>query len=90
VDEDENSVCRFCLEDEETFWHLATDCPVFWRERNDAFGCNDITKTWDFNMIMNFAENLKIAKALEGDENIYFGDEGEKDGYQDRPPPGPD
>ena len=30
-----DSICRFCIEDVETFIHFATDCPARWRERRD-------------------------------------------------------
>ena len=38
VDQEWDPECRFCNEDAETFWHFATECPVFWNERMDAFG----------------------------------------------------
>ena len=37
VDKDINAVCRFCLERDETFYHLVTDCPVHRLARTNIF-----------------------------------------------------
>ena len=92
VDPEWDPECRFCLENDETFWHLATDCPVFWKERRDIFMCGGVNETeWDVDMVMKMANVVPVAKALEGYEEIYY-DEGddEEPGFQSRPPPEPD
>ena len=72
VDPDINSVCRFCLEEEESFFHLATDCPRFWGTRRDYF--KDIILTndhqWSVNDLLAFSYSLGINEALEGDTRI--------------------
>jgi ribonuclease HI len=86
VDSDWDPSCRFCMEDDETFWHLITDCPVFWRERMETMG--DVhMDDWSVDMLMEYAEYVKIGKALEGFQEIFYEDE---PGFYERPPPEPD
>ena len=62
-----SSICRFCLEDDETFWHLCTDCPVFRCAREDAFFDKGLRNfEWKPDELLDFANNNKIAWALEG------------------------
>ena len=35
---DIDPMCRFCAEVQESFIHLFSDCPAFWRERQEALG----------------------------------------------------
>jgi hypothetical protein len=73
IDTDLDPECRFCGEDDETYWHLATDCPVFWAERNECFGRWCIKNgCWTAEALLNFAGTIKIAKALEGYSDIWF------------------
>ncbi len=36
-----DATCRFCLEDEETAWHLAAECPALCKARQDIFHVQD-------------------------------------------------
>ena len=37
VNSEIDPTCRFCMEDEETAWHVVGQCPAFWKERRDIF-----------------------------------------------------
>ena len=37
IDKDINPECRFCLQSDETFYHLVTDCPAFLESRKQIF-----------------------------------------------------
>ena len=89
VDRELSGLCRFCEESDETFWHFATDCPVFITERRDSFLGKDIECEWTVDMLMNMAEHTKIAKALQGYEDIWWEDE-ERESNEPEPEPEPD
>jgi hypothetical protein len=72
IDKDISGECRFCGEDLETFWHFVTDCPVFWRERNESLLGDVRGGNWSVENIMNMAEHTKIAKALLGYDEIWY------------------
>ena len=73
VDKDLDPLCRFCGEDDETYWHLATDCPVFRMERDECFqGWSIENGVWKSEELINFADIPKISKALEGYGDIWF------------------
>ena len=90
VDPEVDPLCRFCQEDDETFWHLATVCPVFWKERMEILLGDDIEMgSWDVERLLEFASVTKIAKALEGFNDIWF-DESWLEPTQNQPSPEPD
>jgi hypothetical protein len=75
IDKEIDSLCRFCLEDDETFWHMATECPVFWRERRDIFLGKEICDgKWETGDLIAFAEIYKISMELDGYDEIYYED----------------
>ena len=93
VDKDLDPTCRFCGEDDETFWHFATDCPVFRQERDDCFhGWSIENGVWEPEELVDFANVLKIAKSLEGYSDIWFGENDNESVYsnENRPDPEPD
>ena len=84
-----NGECRFCMEDDETFWHLVTDCPVFIQERRDILLGTDVRDKWDVAKLMEMAGVYKIEMALLGNEGIYYESTDENESYE-RPDPEPD
>lgn len=68
---DFSNICRFCRNNVETFWHLATDCPVFRESRNDIFLDKDpSTGTWNIDKITQFSYLDKINNALIGIDDL--------------------
>jgi hypothetical protein len=94
IDAESDPTCRFCLEDDETFWHFLKDCPVFWREQLEFINANNQGKPsnmdWSVGTLLHFAETTKIAMALEGYEDIWFDENEFLDNAQNPPPPEPD
>ena len=92
IDPEISNLCRFCLEECETFWHLITECPVYWKERMELCGETDILNggRWTVDMLMDFASNIKIAKALEGYDEIWYEDIETDQSEQNEPEPEPD
>ena len=72
VDPDVNPICRFCLEEDETFFHLVTSCPRFWNTRRELFQDSIITNDhlWSVNKLLEFSYSLGVQEALEGDTRI--------------------
>jgi hypothetical protein len=69
IDRRINPLCRFCKEENETFWHFSTECPVFREARNDCFLDKDpTTGKWVPSELIEFGENNKIYEAFEGME----------------------
>ena len=63
-----SSLCRFCQEERETFFHFATSCPCFRLSRFHYFQ-NDTCFTdekWSIRKILNFSNIPSIAAALGG------------------------
>ena len=84
-------MCRFCMEEDETFWHLATECPVFWREQMEHFNVQDLKQgIWKVDEILQFSEVTKIAMALEGYDGIWFDVSYNNESSQNQPQPEPD
>ena len=61
MDSNIDPTCRFCLEEEETTWHLAAECPALWQNRRDIFyeyiGL-DIPPKWNPHQIILFMDSL--------------------------------
>ena len=74
IDSDINPQCRFCLEDVETFYHLATECPVYREKQNEFFLDNlPITNSpWSVRTLLNFSQVPGIREALDGDTDIHW------------------
>ena len=48
-------LCRFCLQQNEEFFHLATDCPPLWWERHRISAQEPDRINWSINQIIDFA-----------------------------------
>ena len=72
VDNDISPTCRFCMEEDECFFHLVNDCPRFFLTRRDIFLdqsiCND--HEWSVRQLIDFSFSPGINAALEGDTRI--------------------
>ena len=62
-----DSICRFCIEDTETFIHFATDCPARWRERRDSLlvYIGDSLMPWKPQQLLDLAFTDEIKQLLE-------------------------
>ena len=62
--------CRFCLEEDETFYHLLTECPCFQDTRsNIILTRNGTIEDWTIKQILQFAKLPQIQTALSFDTN---------------------
>ena len=68
VDPDINAICRFCLEEDETFYHLATECPALRQKQIEIFLDKlPITNTkWSVRDLLHFSYLPGICDAIEG------------------------
>ena len=60
--------CRLCLEDDESFWHLISECPALWKLRRDIFHWYfppDVFE-WKVYQILKFVENPQIRELMNG------------------------
>ena len=59
-------LCRFCEEEEETFDHLALDCPCFYQQRQQIFGNLNWkgTHLWRIDKMIQFSRIKSIDNAL--------------------------
>jgi ribonuclease HI len=73
IDNSINSKCRFCNEEDETFWHLCTECPVFREARVDVFLDNDpYSGCWNVDQLLQFSEYNKIDEAISGETDCEY------------------
>ena len=85
-----DSMCRFCGEDVETFIHFATDCPARWRERRDMLlvYIGDSLMDWAPNQLLRLAYTPEINRLLEmrydsdGNMEVDSDEEEEHDGME--------
>lgn len=47
-------ICRFCLEDNEEFYHLANHCPALYWDRQQIWAQDPKAETWTPQQIINF------------------------------------
>ena len=86
-----NPICRFCLQENETFYHLITDCPSFYDSRRSIFldQTIDTSETWSVRDILNFSYLPGVNEAIErSTERRLFGfdDEGDSSELEYDPP----
>ena len=81
VDPEIKPTCRFCLEEDETFHHLVTDCPRYERKRVEYFYDNIITNDhkWSIKSLIDFSFLPGIDSAMQGSTDLalygqIFGD----------------
>ena len=74
VDPQISPICRFCLEHDETFYHLVTDCPTHWAKRNEIFlDKPPITNMkWSVRALLVFSQAPGVREALEGQTNLHL------------------
>ena len=72
IDPQINAVCRFCLEEDESFYHLLTECPVHRQSRVDIFldKLPDTDKNWSVRNILDFSNSPGIREAIDGDTSL--------------------
>ena len=77
IDADINPECRFCLEDNETFYHLVTDCPALREQRTEIFLDNLPTTNnkWSVRDLLLFSQKHGIREALDGDTALHHGED---------------
>ena len=75
---DINPVCRFCLEQNETFEHLLNECPRFITHRREFFNNIPIINDhkWSVQKLIEFSYLPGIDDALQGDTSLrWYGDQ---------------
>ena len=82
IDGEINSICRFCLEEDETFIHLLNTCPRFNVQRKEIFLDKQISDNleWRVDELLRFSEIPGINNALEGDTSLKWFDLVNEDG----------
>jgi ribonuclease HI len=67
IDALQSSLCRFCEEEDETFFHLVTECPCFIESRAEIFQERIITGTrkWEMEKLIEFSHEAGIEEALD-------------------------
>ena len=58
-------LCRFCLEDDETFWHVIGECPALWLKRRDSFNSFFLENPpeWNFFSLLKFLRLADMEEA---------------------------
>ena len=65
IDPNISPICRFCLQANEEFYHLANDCPPFWWERHYITAREpDNDQHWSVEQIIEFAYHPPINAAF--------------------------
>ena len=64
-----SELCRFCEEEDETFIHLLSECPVFTDLRIEVFKCRAFIslEEWKPHQLLKFAQHPQIYAALTSD-----------------------
>ena len=67
-----SATCRFCKNETETFYHLATECPSFIQSRTDIFlDVLPLSHTeWSVRGLLSFSYIPAINAAIEGDTRV--------------------
>ena len=62
----QDSSCRFCLEEEETSAHLICTCPRFWYARMECFNDTILEETqdWKVKQLLKFLKKVKMKELL--------------------------
>ena len=71
--DDKDSLCRFCLEDDESAWHIIGECPALTSVRRDSFqtilGILENPPQWKTTQFLSFLRNAKLAEINKGDHH---------------------
>ena len=67
VNEDEDSECRLCMEDEETSWHILTACPAIAVQRQMVFGAafRQAPLQWSTKEVARFLREADVGSLLD-------------------------
>ena len=68
VHPDKDPLCRLCLEEEETSFHVIAECPALCRQRWQVFGLpvsQTIPLKWTLNEVSSFLREASIADLLD-------------------------
>ena len=76
VDPEINPICRFCLEQDETFYQFLTDCPALRLTRQNVFLDQTIDNDmkWSIRELLLFSHKAGIEEAINGDTGLDFYD----------------
>ena len=77
IDPQINSTCCFCLQSDETFFHLLTECPRHRSNREAIFldSLPDFNTNWAVRPLLSFSNLTGIGQALDGDTSLrWFGE----------------
>ena len=81
LDKELSPLCRLCEEEDETFDHWLSDCPVLRQERANIFNIatneyNIIPNKWDLQAILTFSYIPKLASIIDkGETQIIYSNE---------------
>ena len=72
IDPEISPSCRFCREDDETFYHLATNCPSFHLTQREVFKDKYPIMSGDWNVrdVLRFSYIPAVNDAIEGDTQL--------------------
>ena len=58
-------LCRFCLEDDETSWHVIGECPALWLKISDSFNTFflDNPPEWNYSNLLKFLRLTDLEEA---------------------------
>ena len=64
--------CRFCLEDEESAWHLIAECPALWMHRGQAFKSYQLYSNpkWKAHQFLSFLRDAKMSEFEKETDNV--------------------
>ena len=66
VDNTNDSECRYCMEDDETSFHVISECPALARQRLEVFGAFTLTSPLQWsNQVTTFLRNTPIGDLLD-------------------------
>lgn len=64
MDADISPICRFCLEENEEFFHLANHCPALYWDRQQIWSQEPQNDIWSPLQILNFTQIPRINEAF--------------------------
>ena len=76
IDAEINPCCRFCNEEDETFYHLLNDCPRFSTNRREILYNKQVSNNhkWSVQELIEFSLLPGVDNALQGDTSLRWYD----------------
>ena len=71
INDEDDTLCRLCMEEDETPHHIITECPVLLHRRKDYFGkmfLNELFTTWRVQDMIQFLD-ASIIRELEQEDD---------------------